>query len=131
MKGNVVKLDFLLKEEVNHRAFGQGIVESIVNNLLEVKFEDRSCKFTYPSCFYGFLTLVNKEKQEIVDKDIAVWHVESGTKRQEELDRLTSKTQEGIKKREYDRQQRRIEKAKEEAQRSRFFAGLDNSSRNK
>lgn len=122
-----MKAENLINEEVNHFAYGKGVVAQVEANILTVGFENgKECKFSYPSCFYKFVEIVNADLKAKIDKDVERWLVDSGTLKQEQLNKKTMETQEEIKKRELERQRLRIEKAKAEAQRSRFFAGLDN-----
>lgn len=122
-----MKAENLINEQVKHFAFGEGTVSGAEGNILTVRFENgKESKFSYPSCFYKFVEIVDDGLKGKIEKDVEKWLVDSGTLKQEQLNKKTMETQEEIKKREIERQKVRIEKAKAEAQRSRFFAGLDN-----
>ena len=83
---------------VAHRMFGQGIVEDAHDNYIEVFFSQKGkkSKFSYPSCFQGYLTLLEEEKKADVEADLVIWRVESGAEQKEELKQQYLKTQQAI-----------------------------------
>lgn len=125
-------LNILKDEVVYHGIYGKGIIGETGDNVVVVFFDniDKSCKFAYPSCFRKFLVLQDSKKKKLVEEDIDKWLVESGTLAKEATEKKTIKTQEGIKQREKERKIARIKKAQAEAQRSRFFSGLNNKETN-
>lgn len=125
-------LSSLKNEIVYHGIYGKGIIEEVGENTLDVFFDniDKSCKFSYPSCFRKFLVAQNNAVKEMIEADVNNWLVESGTLKKEETVQKTIKRQEGIKQREKERKIARIKKAQAEAQRSRFFAS-NNKDENK
>ena len=83
---------------VVHKMFGQGIVEDAHDNYIEVFFSQngKKSKFSYPSCFQGFLELLAEEKKADVEADLVIWRVESGAELKEELRQQYLKTQQAI-----------------------------------
>lgn len=83
---------------VEHKIFGQGVVESAWDNYIEVTFikNSKRCKFSYPSCFQEFLKLTTNEKQTDVETDLEKWKIESGAEKKEVLREQYIKTQRGI-----------------------------------
>jgi len=83
---------------VVHKMFGQGIVEDTHDNYIEVFFSKngKKSKFSYPSCFQGFLELLAEEKKADVEADIVIWREESGAEKKEELKQQYLKTQQAI-----------------------------------
>ena len=117
----------LVNEKVIHKVYGPGVIKSTNKEYLEVLFDNGKCStFQMPSCFDKFIRFVNEEKQERILHDLDLWKKLNGVYEKEKIHQLTKATQEGIVQREKEREQRRLERAKEEAQRSRFFAGLNN-----
>ena len=88
----------LISAAVVHKIFGQGIVEEAHDNYIEVFFSQKGkkSKFSYPSCFQGFLTLLEEEKKADVEADLVIWRVESGAEQKEELKQQYLKTQQAI-----------------------------------
>ena len=88
----------LIGETVVHKIFGQGIVEDAHDNYIEVFFSQKGkkSKFSYPSCFQGYLTLLEEEKKADVEADLVIWRVESGAEQKEELKQQYLKTQQAI-----------------------------------
>lgn len=128
-----MELNKLKNEVVYHGVYGKGIVESVGENIIEVFFDniDKSCKFSYPSCFRKFLVIEDNKLKEEIEKDIDEWLISSGTLKREATERKIIATREGIQEREKQRKIARIKKAQAEAQRSRFFAGLSNAASGK
>jgi len=88
----------LVGAAVAHKIFGQGIVEDAHDNYIEVFFSQKGkkSKFSYPSCFQGFLTLLEEEKKADIEADLVIWRVESGAEQKEELKQQYLKTQQAI-----------------------------------
>ena len=84
----------LIGAAVTHRMFGQGIVEEAHDNYIEVFFSQKGkkSKFSYPSCFQGYLTLLEEEKKADVEADLVIWRVERRTEQKEELKQQYLKT---------------------------------------
>lgn len=80
---------------VEHKMYGHGIVENVYDKYIEVMFIQRNkkCKFSYPSCFDGYLNLLTDEKTAIVEADLAAWKNESSTVQKEKLRQQYMKTQ--------------------------------------
>ena len=47
--------------KVKHKAFGEGIVQSITDGYIEVDFSGQVKKFMFPKAFEGFLTTEDEE----------------------------------------------------------------------
>lgn len=94
-----MEIQKLLNEIVMHKTFGKGVINSVDDQYLQVKFFEgsKTSKFVYPSCFDGFLMLENKEKQADIQKNLEQWKVESGANQKEKLKRQYEKTMLGIK----------------------------------
>lgn len=88
----------LIGVAVAHKIYGQGIVEDTHDNYIEVFFSQKGkkSKFSYPSCFQGFLKLVTNEKKADVEADLVVWRIESGAEQKEELKQQYLRTQQAI-----------------------------------
>ena len=88
----------LIGAAVTHKIFGQGIVEDAHDNYIEVFFSKRGkkSKFSYPSCFQGFLSLLAEEKKADVEADLVIWRVESRVEQKEELKQQYLKTLQSI-----------------------------------
>lgn len=112
----------LVGVEVVNRAFGKGIIESVEDGYIDVKFKKgKESKFAVPSCFDKFLKISDEKIQEEIQKDVIEWKEANGIFEKEKLIKKTISTQEGIKKREKERQVRRLKRAKEVAERNRMF----------
>lgn len=117
-------MDFnkFVNEEIIHKVYGAGIIESSEDGYINVSFsENKKCKFSVPSCFDKFIKLTDESKQQEVEKSVLEWKKENGIFEKELLEKKTISTQEGIKKREKEREIRRLKRAKEVAERNRMF----------
>ena len=83
---------------VIHKSFGKGIIRSVDEKYLEVDFMEKgkASKFSYPSCFNGFLSMEDNELQPEISSAVEVWKVESGAAQKEELRHQYEKTMQGI-----------------------------------
>lgn len=97
-KGAGMKSKGLIGVTVKHKMFGYGVVESEYDNYIEVVFTQKSkrCKFSYPSCFQGFLELTTDEKKTDIEADLESWRIESGVEHKEALKEQYMKTQKAI-----------------------------------
>lgn len=92
----------LENQQVVHKRFGKGIICSIDNEkYLNVKFEKKAeiCKFAYPQCFYGYLTLKDSELQLEIIPVVDNWKNENDIEEKEKLRNRHKETLCGIKKR--------------------------------
>ena len=112
----------LIGAAVTHKIFGQGIVEDAHDNYIEVFFSQKGkkSKFSYPSCFQGFLTLLEEEKKADVEADIVIWRVESGAEQKEELKQQYLKTQQAIKERREAAERKKLLTAQRSMNRSQY-----------
>ena len=95
---NSVDLEKLGNQTVIHKIFGKGIILSVDEKYLEVNFTERGkvSKFSYPSCFHGFLTIENSSLQKEIDAVVEVWKQESGIMQKEEFKKQYEKTMQSI-----------------------------------
>ncbi|MGN0345734.1 MAG: hypothetical protein ACI4DU_00440 [Lachnospiraceae bacterium] len=93
--------EMLLEQVVTHKFFGKGIIRSVDEKYLEVYFEEREkvSKFEYPSCFYGFLVMENRDLQDQLENDVEKWKEENDIEQKEELKKRYKRTMQGIEKR--------------------------------
>lgn len=119
----------LIDQTIKHTVFGEGKIIKTAGNLFDVQFDadGKISRFSYPAAFRTFLSCTDDNIQKCIIEDINNWLVESGTLAREQLKAKTAVTQKEITEREVQRQKARLLKAKAEASRSRFFAGLENS----
>ena len=78
----------LVNQSVIHKNFGRGMIVSVNSEkYLNVKFEgkDATCKFSYPQCFYGYLTLENCKLQSEIAQIVEIWKEEKGITEREKL----------------------------------------------
>ena len=114
----MLAIENLIEEKVIHKSFGTGIIRSVDDKYLEVDFPERNkkSKFSYPSCFNGFLTLENGQKQAEVQKDLEQWKIESGVVQKEKLRCQYEKTMQEIRARKIaagEKKLRAMQKARE------------------
>jgi len=97
-KGMGMERKDLIGTAVMHKIFGQGIVEDAYDNYIEVFFSQKGkkSKFSYPSCFQGFLELMTDEMKMDIEADLVVWKIESGADEKEKLKQQYMKTQQTI-----------------------------------
>ena len=109
----MLEIEKLVKEIVVHKLFGTGIITNVEDKYLEIDFpeKNRKSKFAYPSCFNGFLTLKNEERQEEVQKDLEQWKIESGAFQKEELRNRYEKTMQEIRERRTAAEERKLKAA--------------------
>ena len=89
----------LVNQKVIHKNFGNGIICNVDNaKYLNVKFEQKTevCKFAYPQCFYGYLTLENSKLQSEIISVIENWKMENGIEEKEKLRYKYKETLRGI-----------------------------------
>ena len=112
----------LIGATVTHKIFGQGIVEDAPDNYIEVFFSQKGkkSKFSYPSCFQGFLELLTEEKKADVEADLAMWIVESGAELNEELRQQYLKTQHAIMERREAAEEKKLRAAQRAKNRSKY-----------
>lgn len=106
-------LEKLVNQTVIHKNFGSGIIRSVDEKYLEVDFTEREkiSKFSYPSCFHGFLTLEDGYLQTEIDAVIEVWKQESGAVQKEELRHRYEKTMQGIEARRLAAEEKKLKSA--------------------
>lgn len=106
-------------KHVVHRLYGEGEITSIDDSKADVLFESqKQCKFLMPSCFNGFLRMVEEEDQLLIDELLNKWKTDNNIYWKEQLQEKTKKTQAGIEKRGIQREIRRKKRAEEEAKRN-------------
>ena len=76
-----MEISMLLDENVVHKSFGKGVINSADGKYLDVEFfkGNKKSRFLYPSCIQGFLRLENDEKQAEAEKDLEQWKVAKRT----------------------------------------------------
>lgn len=117
----------LLNEEVSHIKLGTGIITGIEDGLIVVEFKNHKIsRFQYPAAFRSFLTPKNPSFTEAVNEDLNKWLADSGVLEAERLKEKTAITQLGIVEREEERKRLRIERAKADALKSRFYLNMSN-----
>lgn len=111
----------LIGEEVLHAKYGSGIIQEIAGNQVQVYFEkfEKECKFMAPACFGNFIHLKDEAKQALLKDEYNKWYVSSGEQKKDELIQKTQKHMQDIEKRIVEREQKRLEEARREAQRLR------------
>lgn len=94
----MMKISMLLDENVVHKSFGKGVINSADGKYVDVEFfkGNKKSRFLYPSCFQGFLRLENDEKQAEAEKDLEQWKVENGIMQKEQLRLIHEKTAKAI-----------------------------------
>lgn len=112
----------LIGVAVEHKMFGQGIVEEAYDKYVEVRFtqKNKKCKFSYPSCFDGYLNLVTDEKKADVEADLVVWRIDSGAEQKEELKQQYMKTQQAIIARRVAAEEKKLRAAQRSMNRSQY-----------
>ena len=119
-----MKISELIDEKIVHKVYGQGTIKSIEDEYLNATFENgKESKFSFPSCFDKFIQLADSEKCKEIQQFVNKWKYENGIFEQEMIHKMTAETQAGIKRREEERERRRLERAREEAARNRMFIG--------
>lgn len=119
-----MKISDLIDEQIFHGVYGKGIIKSIEDNYLNAAFDDgKESSFSFPVCFDRFIKLTDEDKQQELQQFVNKWKKENGIFKQEMMHKKTAATQAGIKKREEEREKRRLERAKEEAARNKMFLG--------
>lgn len=89
----------LVNQEVHHKNFGKGIICGADDEkYLKVKFEQKAeaCKFAYPQCFYGYLTLDDSKLQSEIISVIQNWKIQNGIEEWEKLQCKHRETLRGI-----------------------------------
>ncbi len=73
-------LEKLVNKTVIHKIFGKGIVRRVDEKYLEVDFTEKGkvSKFSYPNCFYGFLTIKDSSIESSIKADVLLWKQENG-----------------------------------------------------
>lgn len=108
---------------VKHKMFGQGVVESVNDNHIEIAFiqESKKCKFSYPSCFQGYLELTSDEKRADIEADLENWRIESGAEQKEVLKEQYIKTQKSIIARRAAAEEKKLRAAQRTMNRSQYY----------
>lgn len=77
-----------------HKTLGKGIIRSADEEYLEIYFTEKGkiSKFSYPSCFYGFLTVEDNSLQPEIETVVEAWKQESDIVHKEELRKRYEKT---------------------------------------
>ncbi|MCM1025404.1 MAG: hypothetical protein NC432_03150 [Roseburia sp.] len=91
----------LIEETVIHKAFGKGTIKEAYDNYLEVEFPGcgKRSKFSYPSCFDGFLRLEGGEKEKAVQEELERWREDNGIAQKEICRQQYEKTRQAIRER--------------------------------
>lgn len=112
----------LIGVAVKHKIFGQGVVEDTHENYIEVIFQQKGkkSKFSYPSCFQGFLELIADERKADVEADLVVWRIESGAEEKEALKQQYIKTQQAIEVRKLAAEEKKLRAAQRSMNRSQY-----------
>lgn len=112
-EGETMEIKDLIGARVVHKLFGEGIIENAHDRYLEVAFleKNKKSRFSYPSCFNGFLELKTEEKIREVEIELEAWRIESGEENREELKRQYWKTQMGILARRDEAEERKLKAA--------------------
>lgn len=117
-----MKISDLIDEQIIHKVYGKGTIKSIEDEYLNATFESgKESKFSFPSCFDKFIKLSDEEKWQELQQFVNKWKKENGIFDQEFLQKKIAARQEGIKRREEEREIKRLERAKAEAARNRMF----------
>ena len=112
----------LINEKVIHKIYGEGVIIKNENGYIDVEFKKGyKSKFATPSCFDKFLKFKDEEKQQEMLEDVAKWKGENGILEKEKIHQKTIATQAGIQRRQEEREIRRLERAKEVAERNKMF----------
>ena len=109
----------LVNQKVLHKNFGKGIICDIDNaKYLNVKFEQKTevCKFAYPHCFYGYLTLEDSKLQLEIISVIEKWKMENGIEEKEKLRYKYKETLRGIEKRRNAAEEKKIKASQRAAE---------------
>lgn len=112
----IMKLE---NQQVVHKKFGKGIICSIDNaKYLNVKFEKKEeiCKFVYPQCFYGYLTLEDSELELKIISVVDNWKNENNIKEKEILRNRYKETLRGIEKRRNAAEEKKIKASQRAAE---------------
>lgn len=106
-------IEDLLKEKVQHKKYGSGVISSIDDPHIEVQFPQygKVCRFVYPWCFDGFLRLENEKDQESVLVFIEQWKRENGISEKEAIRQRYEETQQKISARQEAVMERKIRSA--------------------
>ena len=66
-------------QQVVHKRFGRGAIQSIEGNVIRVYFQDYGARaFRYPEAFEGFLRAEDAEFADQVENDLNRWREEKG-----------------------------------------------------
>lgn len=116
-------------EELVHTIYGKGLIIEADKQYLEVEFKgyQKTCRFSYPSCFDGFVKLSNENLQADVKQALADWKVESGALEKEAIRKKSERTQKAIKQRVTAAEERRINAIRMAAERNRKYLEAKNS----
>lgn len=119
--------ELLVGKEVQHVKLGKGVVKGVEEFTLTIEFKGKTSKFKYPSCFYSFISSDVDGLKEDIDLDLYKWEVTSNVKEKEALAQKSKDRFAEIMKREKEREAEKIEKAKADAMRSKFFSAMHSS----
>ncbi len=84
----------LVNQTVMHKTLGNGIIRSADEEHLEIYFTEKGkiSKFSYPSCFYGFLTVEDNSLQPEIETVVEAWKQKGDIVHKEELKKRYEKT---------------------------------------
>lgn len=120
-----MKSEDLLNEKVIHKTYGIGTIKSVEGYYIEVEFETgKTSRFVVPTCFDRFIKLIDEQKNENVQNALARWKEVNEIDKKEQLRKQTQARQTAIIMRDKEREVKRIEAAKKEAERSRIFVQM-------
>lgn len=120
-----MKNEELLNEKVIHKTYGKGFIKAVDGYYIEVEFESgKISQFVVPTCFDRFIKLADEEKNEQVQRMLAYWKEINEIDKKEQLQKQTQETQNAIVMRDKEREIKKIEAARKEAERSRIFVQM-------
>lgn len=104
----------LINQAVVHKSLGKGVIRSADEKYLEVYFPEkgRNSRFSYPSCFDGFMVLENSELQSDVTAAVEIWRVESGAASKEKIRQQYENTMKRIEARKASVEEKKIKAAR-------------------
>lgn len=120
-----MKNEELLNEKVIHKTYRKGFIKAVDGYYIEVEFESgKISQFVVPTCFDRFIKLADEEKNEQVQRMLAYWKEINEIDKKEQLQKQTQETQNAIVMRDKEREIKKIEAARKEAERSRIFVQM-------
>lgn len=87
----------LIGQKVEHASYGQGEIVSYEEQRVEVRFAEgeEPKKFLYPDAFEKFLSMTDKEYQQLVEKEVKQMH-ETRVEVKEEIERQRVEEKEAV-----------------------------------